>query len=931
MMDYKDTLLLPKTDFPMKANLIQKEPVMLKKWDEMDIYHKILEDRKSRPSFILHDGPPYANGHIHMGHVLNKVLKDIVVKSKTMMGYYSPYVPGWDCHGLPIEHNIEKEIGKNKKNSMPKSEFRRMCRDYAKKYIDIQREEFKRLGVFGDWDNPYLTMDFKYEADTLRELGKFVEKGLVYKEKKPVYWCYSCKTALALAEVEYQDDESESIYVRFGFISDLGSEDKRFLGKAVSAIIWTTTPWTLPANLAVAVNPNFDYAFVQITPRHVYLVAADLVKGLMEKFEIKEYEIIKTVKGAELEDYILAHPFYDRESRIILGDHVTLDAGTGLVHTAPGHGDEDYVIGKKYHLPIYSPVDDDGRFLPEVEYFAGMHVLEANPKIIELLKQKEMLVKQEKITHSYPHCWRCKNPIIFRSTEQWFISIDNPKGELRKKALEAIDKTKWIPSWGRNRIYSMMETRPDWCISRQRAWGVPIALFKCKKCGRVQYDKSLIDRVADEIEKYGADVWFEKDADYFLPEGYTCQCGSSEFEKENDILDVWFDSGVSHAAVLERREELSWPASMYLEGSDQHRGWFHSSLLESVGTRDRAPYDEVLTHGFVVDSKGRKMSKSLGNVIQPEKIIKKYGAELLRLWASATDYREDVRLSDEIMRRLVDNYRKIRNTIRFLLGNLNDFDESKALKYDELEEIDKWVLAETEHLKEKLLKAYEDYEYHVIYRNMANYCILVLSNFYLDVLKDRLYCEAKDSKKRLSAQTAMDEILKVIVFYMAPILSFTAEEAYSYMNGAKPSVHMEEFVKPNDAYRNEALIEKWSNLRKLKAATDKALELARSEKLIGNSLEAKVVVDIKSDKMREVIEGFSKDDLADICIVSQFDFGSLDEYLKKYYDDEAGIDVYVVKAEGEKCDRCWKYSPTVGDNPAGEKVCARCYGVVRRG
>ncbi len=927
-MDYKDTLLLPKTDFPMKANLVQKEPKMLKEWDEKDIYNKILKDREGKKLFILHDGPPYANGHIHMGHVLNKLLKDIIIKSKTMMGYKCPYVPGWDCHGLPIEHNIEKEIGKNKKNSMPTSEFRKLCRDYATKYINIQREEFKRLGVFGEWDNPYLTMDFKYEADTLRELGKFVEKDLLYKQKKPVYWCASCKTALALAEVEYQDDESESIYVRFDFIDDLGSKDKRFLGKAVSAIIWTTTPWTLPANLAVAVNPEFEYAFVQIQPRHVYLVAKELVEPLMKKFEIENYEIIKTVKGKELEGYILAHPFYDRESMIILGDHVTLDAGTGLVHTAPGHGEEDYIAGMKYHLSIYSPVDDDGKFLPNVEYFGGMHVFEANPKVIELLKQKEMLVKEEKITHSYPHCWRCKNPIIFRATEQWFINID--KDGLRDKALKAIDETKWIPSWGRNRIYSMMETRPDWCISRQRAWGVPIALFKCKKCGRVQFNKELIDRVADEIEKHGADIWFEKDASYFLPEGYKCKCGSDEFEKEKDILDVWFDSGVSHAAVLERRDYLRWPADMYLEGSDQHRGWFHSSLLESVGTRDRAPYNEVLTHGFVVDSKGRKMSKSLGNVIQPEKIIKKYGAELLRLWASATDYREDVRLSDEIMRRLVDNYRKIRNTIRFLLGNLNDFDESKALKYDELEEIDKWVLAETELLKEKLLKAYEDYEFHVIYRNMTNFCILVLSQFYLDILKDRLYCEAKDSKKRLSAQTAMNEILKVIVFYMAPILSFTAEEAYSYMNGSKESVHMEEFVPPKEEYKNEALIEKWSNLRKLKSATDKALELARSNKQIGNSLEAGVFVDIKSDEMQKVIEGFNKDELADICIVSYFDFGSLDDSLVKYYDEETGIEVSVIKAPGKKCLRCWKYSETVGDNPTNEEICARCYSVVHK-
>ena len=925
-MNYKDTLLLPKTDFPMKANLVKKEPLMLEEWERKDIYHKILKSREGRELFILHDGPPYANGHIHMGHVLNKVLKDIVIKSKTMMGYQCPYVPGWDCHGLPIEHNIEKEIGKKKKEQIPKSQFRQMCRDYAKKYIEIQKGEFKRLGVFGEWENPYLTMDFKYEAETLRELGKFVEKGLVYKQKKPVYWCSSCKTALALAEVEYQDDESESIYVRFDFIDELGLEDRQFLGKAVSAIIWTTTPWTLPANLAVCVNPEFDYAFVQIEPRHIYLVAEKLVDSLMEKFGIEDYKIIKVVKGRELEGKILAHPFYDRESRIILGEHVTLDAGTGLVHTAPGHGEEDYIVAMKYHIPIYSPVDDDGRFLPDVEYFAGMHVFEANPKVIEILKQKDMLVKEEKIVHSYPHCWRCKSPIIFRSTEQWFISVD--KDNLRQKALKAIDETQWIPSWGRNRIYSMMETRPDWCISRQRAWGVPIALFKCKKCGRVQFDKNLIERVAEKMEHEGADTWFEHEPDYFLPEGYTCQCGSKEFEKEMDILDVWFDSGVSHAIVLTNWEGLRWPADMYLEGSDQHRGWFHSSLLESIGTRGRAPYNSVLTHGFVVDSKGRKMSKSLGNVIKPDKMINKYGAELLRLWASATDYKEDVRLSDEIMKRLVDNYRKIRNTIRFLLGNLYDFKQSDAVPYEEMEEIDRWVLAETELLKEKLLKAYENYDYHVIYRNMTNYCILVLSSFYLDVLKDRLYCEKQDSKKRRSAQTAMHEILKVIVYYMAPILSFTSEEAYSYMDGDKESVHMEEFVPLNEKHSSPALVKKWSELRKLKSATDKALELARSQKAIGNSLEACVYVDIKNDEMKRIVEGFEKGELADICIVSQFEFGKLDEALSRYYDEETGVEVSVIKARGEKCDRCWKYSESVGKNEKGENICNRCYSVV---
>ncbi len=925
-MTYKDTLLLPETDFPMKANLSKKEPEMLYRWKENKIYEKIIQDRADKDNFVLHDGPPYANGNIHMGHVLNKVLKDIVVKSKTMFGYNSPYVPGWDCHGLPIEHNIEKELGKKKKESMSRSEFRKLCRNYAKKYIEIQKDEFSRLGVFGDWDNPYLTMDYLYEADTLRELGRFVEKGLVYKKKKPVYWCPSCKTALAMAEVEYQDDRSDSIYVKFDFISDLASEDRDFLGKAVSAIIWTTTPWTIPANLAVCVNPEFEYAFVQIKEREVYLVAYDLVDELMDKFSIDNYSIMKKVKGSKLEGYILAHPLYDRESPIILGGHVTLEAGTGLVHTAPGHGEDDYAVGIKYNLPVYSPVDDDGRFESNVELFGGMKTTEANPLIIDTLKKKGMLVKEEEISHSYPHCWRCKSPIIFRSTEQWFISID--KDGLRERAMREIDSTKWIPSWGRNRIYSMMETRPDWCISRQRAWGVPIALFKCKKCGKVQYDRKLIDLVADKMEKEGADVWFEKENEYFLPEGYTCSCGSKDFEKEDDILDVWFDSGVSHIAVLKRRKELKWPADMYLEGSDQHRGWFHSSLLESVGTRDRAPYLSVLTHGFVVDAKGRKMSKSFGNVIAPDKIIKKYGAELLRLWVSATDYKDDIRLSDEIMRRLVDNYRKIRNTIRFLLGNLKGFDRLKKVEYNDMEEIDRWVLSEAEVLKEKIRTAYENYDFHVIYRNMANFCITILSSFYLDVLKDRLYCEREDSKKRLSAQTAMDELLRIIVFYMAPILSFTAEEAYSYMNGSKESVHMEEFIGLKDEYRNDKLIEKWGVLRNLKEATDKALELARAKKLIGNSLEADLYVEADDEKFRDVIAAVDNDELADICIVSHFYTGKADDYLESYFDEDRKIRVYVVKAKGEKCERCWKFDESVGKNDKNENICKRCYGVI---
>lgn len=915
-MDYKDTLNLPKTSFSMKANLPVKELEILKFWEEKDIYSKILESRKNNTKFVLHDGPPYANGHIHMGTALNKILKDIVVKSKTMMGYLSPYVPGWDCHGLPIEHNVEKEFG-----VMDKSKTRKACREYATKFIDIQRAEFKRLGVLGQWDKPYLTMSYDYEATIYKELLEFLKKGYVYESKKPVHWCMSCKTSLALAEIEYEEDKSTAIYVKFDFISDLGSEDKRFLGKAVSAVIWTTTPWTLPANLAVAVGPEIDYVFAQVKEREVLLVAKELFNKLMEKFEIKDAKIIKEVKGKELEGYELAHPFYDRVSKMILSDYVNLEMGTGLVHTAPGHGEEDYEVGLKYNLSVYSPVDEDGRFTDDVKYFAGEHVFKANPKIIELLKQKGMLLKEEVIVHSYPHCWRCKKPVIFKATKQWFISME--KNNLRAKALDEIKKVQWIPKWGQNRIYAMVENRPDWCISRQRAWGVPIALFRCKKCGRIVKDEEILNFIAKSIEQFGADIWFEKDNAYFLPKHYKCECGSDEFEKVEDILDVWFDSGVSHKAVLYNK--IKWPADMYLEGSDQHRGWFHSSLLESVGTMDKAPYKSVLTHGFVVDAKGRKMSKSVGNVIAPQSIIEKYGADILRLWACATDYREDIKLSNEIMMRLIEGYRKIRNTIRFLLGNLNDFDKQRSLKYEELEEIDKWILAETESLKEKLFKAYENYEFHLIYQNVTNFCISTLSSFYLDILKDTLYCDSVNSKKRLSAQTAMKEILDVLIRFLAPILSLTTEEAYQLSKSDKESVHLEYFVPIIDKYKNEKLIERWSLINKIRLSVLKALELAREQKMIGNSLEADIYLDSQNNQLNSIIYDNSLN-LSDIFIVSHVYNGKVDNALVNYNDESLDLTVRVTHANGEKCVRCWKFDESVSKNE--NHLCSRCQEVI---
>ena len=919
-MNYKDTLLLPKTKFSMKANLSEKEPKMLEEWEKLKLYEKILEECKKRKNaFILHDGPPYANGHIHIGHALNKILKDIVIKAKFMNGYDTPFVPGWDCHGLPIEHQVEKETGKTDTKRM-----RKVCREFAAKFVDIQRKEFKRLGIFGLWDKPYLTMDYKYEASILRELAKFVGKGMIYKQKKPVFWCPSCKTALAMAEVEYEEDRSSSVYVRFPFLTNISQNDKRFLGKKVSVIIWTTTPWTLPANLAVCVHPDIDYSFVDIGERNVYFLATSLVEKLMENFSIKNYNIISTIKGKEIEGMELAHPFYSRISRVLNGNFVNLDEGTGCVHIATGHGEEDYSVGLKYHLPVYSPVDEEGRFTSNIEYFSNMFVFDANEAIIKKLKEMNTLVLQEEITHSYPHCWRCKKPVIFRATEQWFIPIET----LREKALQEIDRVQWIPEWGKNRMQAMMETRPDWCISRQRAWGVPITLIKCKKCGNIQFSREFVEKVAENVEKEGTDVWFEKKVEDFLPLNFTCErCGGKEFEKEADILDVWFDSGVSHAAVLEERKELKWPADMYLEGSDQHRGWFQSSLLESVATRGRAPYNTVLTHGFVVDAEGKKMSKSLGNVISPQEIIDKSGAEIIRLWVCASDYRNDIKLSPEILKRLIDNYRKMRNTLRFLLGNLSDFDENNKLKYEDLENIDKWILTELENLKRKILNSYETYEYHKIYQLITSFCANELSSFYLDMLKDRLYCESMNSNKRRSAQTAMFEILRTFLLLIAPILSFTAEEAYSFANlkEKKQSVHLESFPKSNDDWLNTQITEEWTALRELKTKTDKAIEVVRSQKKIGNSLEVDIYIE-DDGKFRGILEKH-RDKLADIAIVSHLFLNEKPDSPLYCLEGGGGLKIYVAYARGKKCERCWKYDTDVDAN----KLCKRCRNVLGDG
>jgi isoleucyl-tRNA synthetase len=947
-MDYKDTLNLPKTEFPMKANLAQRELEFLKLWRELGLYDKLRAKDRDRPRYILHDGPPYANGHIHIGHALNKILKDIIVKSKSMEGMGSPYVPGWDCHGLPIELQVDKDL-KGKKETMAAGEFRRYCREYAAKFVDIQKEEFVRLGVIGDWDHPYLTMDYAYEASIVREFGKFVESGGVYKGKKPIHWCASCVTALAEAEVEYADHTSRSVYVKFeldGTLADWAKEknpkaEETFetlkavsKGNHVYAVIWTTTPWTLPANLALSVHPDFEYVIAE-AGGELLILAKELADACIMKFGLDGYETLLTVKGKELEGLNFRHPFIDRLSPILVGEHVTLDAGTGIVHTAPGHGQEDYEIGLKYGLDIYTPVDDKGHFMPGVNFFAGQHVFKADEAIIEKLKEVGALLASEKVAHSYPHCWRCKNPVLFRATEQWFISME--KNGLRKKAIEYVDKVTWVPKWGKDRILGMLENRPDWCISRQRAWGVPITIFQCESCGERLMDGGIVEHVASLMEKSGADIWFTLDADELLPAGTTCPgCGHKKFRKETDILDVWFDSGVSQAAVLKTRPELSWPADLYLEGSDQHRGWFQSSLLTALGTAGMPPFKAVLTHGFTVDGNGKKMSKSKGNVIAPQKVIDSYGAEILRLWVSASDYTEDVRISDEILKRLSEAYRRIRNTARYILGNLHDFDPDKdALPYEQLAELDRWALHRFQGLNRKVRQAYADNEFHMIYHNLHNFCAVDMSAFYLDVLKDRLYTSKPGGQQRRSAQTAIYEILSGMTRLMAPVLSFTAEEAWSYLPGAnkEQSVHMALFPEFKEQWVDEELAGRWDKILAVRAEAAKVLEKLRADRVIGHSLDARVDLyadHAKAPELYELLTGY-KPELATIFIVSEVILHKdLDNLPGGAYASEAvpGLHVAASPAGGVKCERCWCIKKDVGASPNHPTLCARCSGVL---
>lgn len=930
-MDYRETLNLPQTDFAMKADLSEREPVMLKKWEDNKLYEAIREQSQDYPKYILHDGPPYANGNIHMGTAFNKILKDIILKSRQMSGFDCPYVPGWDCHGLPIEHQVDKELGP-RRTELSKLQVRKLCRKYAEKFIDIQRSEFKRLGVLGDWNNPYLTMNYEYESVIARQFGTLFLKGSIYKSRKPVYWCISCKTALAEAEVEYNMEQSPSVYVKFPVVADVSSKLPALAGKPVYILVWTTTPWTLPANLAVALNPNFEYVAAEVEGE-VWILAEGLHSQLFGFLGISDYRILERFGGRILEGVEYRHPFYNRNSKVIMAGYVTLDAGTGAVHTAPGHGREDYESGIANKLDVYSPVNDLGRFTEDVEFFAGQNIFEANEEIIRTLDERGFLLKREKIEHSYPHCWRCKRPVIFRATEQWFISMD--QNDLRRRTLAWIDKVNWVPRWGRDRIFNMVATRSDWCISRQRSWGVPLTLFYCANCGEVVMNQAILEKVIENFRQGGADSWFELPSSAFIPEGTSCpNCGGSELVKEQDILDVWFDSGISHAAVLQERKELKFPADLYLEGTDQHRGWFQSSILTSVGTTGQAPYRSVLTHGFVVDGGGKKMSKSLGNVIAPEQIIKKNGAELLRLWVSAEDYRDDIRISPEILQRLTESYRKIRNTARFILGNLSDYNPEKhAVPYNEMMEMDRFMLHKLSEISGRIQGAYEKFEFHEVYHSLYNFCTVDLSALYLDVLKDRLYTSGENSEARRSAQTAIHLILTSVVKLMAPILAFTAEEIWQHLPkpaDSEKSIHLSRFLLLPEEFRNTSLSEKWEKLIEIRSAVTKALEIARKDKVIGHALSAAIVIYATGD-LYSFLETNSEY-LRSLLIVSQLDVKDSAPPAGSYTVEEiSGLHVHVQPGQGSKCERCWTISETVGSFSGHPVLCSRCHDIVVSG
>ncbi|MET0752645.1 MAG: isoleucine--tRNA ligase [Pyrinomonadaceae bacterium] len=938
-LELKKTVNLPRTNFAQKANLAQAEPARLKKWNDMKLYEMIRESRKTAEKFILHDGPPYANADIHIGTALNKILKDFVVKTATMQGFDSPYVPGYDCHGLPIETHVEKKLAEKGKNKadLPANTFRRICREHASHAMDGQTRDFSRLGILGEWENPYLTMSPEYEATTARLFGKFLERGYVYKGLRPVYWCIHDQTALAEAEVEYKEHTSPSIYVKFPLVSDAKELDAALDGKNVFVVIWTTTPWTLPANLGIAVHPDFDYSAVESNDE-VYIVASELAKSFAETCNLGETKELARFKGSKLDKLEARHAWLDRISFIMNGDHVTLGgeadaeteldvrfenkgaqkSGTGCVHTAPGHGADDFNIGRRYGLEVYCPVDNAGNFTPDVEFFGGENIFKANPKIVELLQTRGMLLHSENYNHRYPHCWRCKNPVIFRATPQWFISMDAkaqtgaPKS-LRENALSEIGNVNWHPAWGEGRMANMVKGRPDWCVSRQRLWGVPIPVFYCKGCDEAIADAEIVNHVADIFLQETADAWYNREVSDLLPENFKCpQCEGAEFTKETDILDVWFDSGSSCVAVLETRENLRFPAEVYLEGGDQFRGWFNSSLMCGLAAHDNAPYKNLITHGWVVDGEGKQMHKSTGNAISPNEVIAKSGAEIIRLWAAAVDYTEDMRCSDEILERVTDAYRKFRNTLRYALGNLDGFNpETGNVSVQEMLEIDRWALASLDRAVEKCLDGFENFNYQMVYQTLYNLVTVTLSARYFDIIKDRLYIFAPNSLERRSAQTALYEIADKLARLLAPILSFTADEAFENLPHQKlESVHLAEFPKLAGA-DNSQLLSDWERIFSIRDEVLKALEDARTEKKIGSSLEAKVILTVDKETTRFLLPFY--EDLRYIFIVSQ---------VEVHEGDAQAVEIQ--KADGAKCERCWNYSTRVGESEKYPTVCERC-------
>ncbi len=925
--DYNQTLNLPQTSFDMRAGLPKKEPVMLENWEKDELYEKILARNEGRPLYVLHDGPPYANGDIHLGTALNKVLKDIIVKYKNMTGFQSPYVPGWDTHGLPTELKALQKIGLDKDAATP-LEIRKHCREFALSYVESQKEQFKRLGVLGDFKNPYITLTPDFEAAQVEVFGEMAKKGLIYRGMRPVYWCSECGTALAEAEIEYADDPCLSVYVKFKV-----KDDKGVLSAAgipvdqAYFVIWTTTTWTLPGNLAVCLGPDFLYTAVKVGGEYL-IMAQDLVPSVMKAAKIEEYETVGSFTGAELEYIVTRHPFLDRDSLVIVGDHVTLESGTGCVHTAPGFGVEDFEVCKKYpEIELIVPVDATGRQTEAAGKFAGQTLEESNKTIYKEMEENGSLFASEAITHQYPHCWRCKNPVMFRATEQWFCSVD----AIKEQAIKAIEEVEWIPAWGEERIKGMVRDRNDWCISRQRRWGVPIPILYCKDCKKPIINDETIKAISDLFRKEGSDAWYAKDPKEFLPEGFACDCGCQEFDKENDILDVWFDSGTSHAAVLKQRKDLKWPADLYLEGADQYRGWFQSSLLTAVATEGTAPYRAVCTHGWVVDGEGKAMHKSLGNSIAPSEIIDQYGADILRLWVASSDYHADIRLSKDILKQLSEAYRKIRNTARYILGNLYDFDpDTHRVPKESLLELDRLAYEKLYDLNRKVREAYDALDYHIVFHSIHQFCVVDMSNFYLDVIKDRLYCEETGGLARRSAQTTIYDILVSLDLLLAPILSFTAEEIWSHLPKSKAlngeSVYFNDMPSLPDTQADAAFTEKWDLISAVRGTVQKALEEKRGAKVIGKSLEAKVTLFTEDDALYEKLSAVLPE-LATVFIVSEV---ALEKGKGDVAFEGEDVSVTVEKSAHQKCERCWIYSETVGQDKEHPTLCSRCASVLRK-